>query len=174
MWAAQVSFQAHTNLRFSSFGPQYGWMLLPASPCRAWIKNTQSALNLIPREKRSCGDLKNKTKTKRKAKKINIFFVKKGGCVCFRLTWRGRLYVIEQVQQQGDRCTFKAFVLGSYYYCYYYSYYSYYYYYWATRPFDSPDRTIVQQAFKPHSCTRRLAVTSGSRLLDLWGGCESI
>lgn len=33
----------HTNLHFSGFSPQYGWMLLRVSSCRPWIKRWRTA-----------------------------------------------------------------------------------------------------------------------------------
>lgn len=43
----------HTNLHFSGFSPQYGWMLLRVSPCRPWIKCWRT-LNLVSLEKWCC------------------------------------------------------------------------------------------------------------------------
>lgn len=110
MWAVQVSFHTHTNLRFSSFGPQHGWMLLPVSPCRAWIKTYSRSRTWFYKKSETT-----EIKKKKKRKKINIFFVKKiknSGCICFQLIWCGRPYAKWQVQQKCDRCMLKTFVLS--------------------------------------------------------------
>lgn len=90
MWAAQVSFHTHTNLRFSSFG----WMLLPVSPCRAWIQTHSRSWTWF-HEKMNAAELK-----REKMKKINIF------CV---FSWFDGGVFSEKwlVQQRCDKCMLK-------------------------------------------------------------------
>lgn len=46
----------HTNLHFSGFSPQYGWMLLHGSPCWLWIRRWRVLYKLVPLEKWSHGE----------------------------------------------------------------------------------------------------------------------